>query len=235
MRTIDTCELGMFRSLLTRDNRTIRYVSDSAYWLYLAHLPLVLGTQVIVRDWPLPALVKSRTRLSAAAWLVVRDTHAAEDIFQNVALKSMTREVSFESEGALISWAFITARHEGIDWLRRHRREALGLDEDILELLEQEWQAAPAHPAGAKIDALRECLAAAPQSARLLLKLRYFEGYSCDEAAQRDRLERLFLHGRTVGRVGSGGLPDSRGGRGGAALWSPGIVRVGPGKPRAQP
>ena len=67
----------------------------------------------------LQALMKSRTRLSASAWVVVRDTHAAEDIFQNVALKAMTREVSFESEGALLSWAFITARHEEIDWLRR--------------------------------------------------------------------------------------------------------------------
>jgi hypothetical protein len=29
----------------------------------------------------LGALMKARTRLSAAAWLLVRDTHAAEDIF----------------------------------------------------------------------------------------------------------------------------------------------------------
>ncbi len=50
--------LGMFRSLLARENRTLRYLSDSAYWLYLAHLPLILGAQLIVRDWPLPALAK---------------------------------------------------------------------------------------------------------------------------------------------------------------------------------
>ena len=41
-----------------------------------------------------------RTRLSAAAWLVVRDAHAAEDIFQNVAVKAMTREARFEAEGS---------------------------------------------------------------------------------------------------------------------------------------
>jgi len=50
--------LGMFRSLLTRENRTIRYVSDSAYWLYLAHLPLILGAQIIVQGWPGPAVLK---------------------------------------------------------------------------------------------------------------------------------------------------------------------------------
>lgn len=132
----------------------------------------------------LQTLMKARTRLSAAAWLVVRDTHAAEDIFQNVALKAMTREVTFESEAALLSWAFVTARREGIDWLRRHQRESLGLDTEILDLIDREWQAPPAHPAGTRIDALRECLAAAPESARRLLRLRYFDGHSCEEVAE---------------------------------------------------
>lgn len=50
--------LGLFRSLLKGESRTIRYLSDSAYWLYLAHLPLILGAQMIVREWPAPALVK---------------------------------------------------------------------------------------------------------------------------------------------------------------------------------
>ena len=132
----------------------------------------------------LQKLMQARTRVSAAAWVVVRDAHAAEDIFQNVALKAMTREVSFENEAALMSWAFITARREGIDWLRRHQRETLCLDAEILGLLEREWQSEAAHPAGAKIEALKDCLAAAPESARRLLKLRYFDGYNCEEVAE---------------------------------------------------
>ncbi len=132
----------------------------------------------------LQSLMKWRTRVSAAAWVVVHDGHAAEDIFQNVALKAMTREVSFENEATLMSWAFITARREGIDWLRRHQHETLCLDAELLELLEHEWQSEPAHPAGAKIEALQDCLAAAPESARSLLKLRYFDGYSCEEVAE---------------------------------------------------
>jgi RNA polymerase sigma-70 factor (ECF subfamily) len=130
------------------------------------------------------ALMKARTRLSAAAWMVVRDTHAAEDLFQNLALKAMTREVSFESEAALLSWAFITARREGIDWLRRHQRETVGLDLDILELLENEWLTAASFSPGAKMEALQDCLAAAPESARRLLTLRYFDGYDCEEVAR---------------------------------------------------
>lgn len=132
----------------------------------------------------LQCLMKNRIRVSAAAWVVVHDTHAAEDIFQNVALKAMTREVSFETESALLSWAFICARREGIDWLRRHRREALCLESDILELLENEWQGQAAAPAGNRVDALQDCLASAPESARRLLKLRYFDGCSCEEVAE---------------------------------------------------
>ncbi len=128
--------------------------------------------------------MKWRTRLSGAAWVVVRDAHAAEDIFQNVALKAMTREVSFDNEAALMSWSLITARREGIDWRRRHQRESLGLDVEILDLLDREWQAAPSHPVGAKFEALQDCLEAVPDSSRRLLRLRYFDGYSCEEVAE---------------------------------------------------
>ncbi len=133
----------------------------------------------------LQTLVKWRTRISAAAWLVVQDAHAAEDIFQNVALKAMTREVNFESEGALLSWAFITARREGLDWIRRHKREAICLDQEVLAVLEQEWLSLPPRSAGEKLEALRDCLESAPESARTLLKLRYFDGYSCEQVAER--------------------------------------------------
>ena len=50
--------MGLCRKLLIRENKTIRYLSDSSYWLYVAHLPLVIGAQLIVRAWPLSASVK---------------------------------------------------------------------------------------------------------------------------------------------------------------------------------
>ncbi len=50
--------MGMFRSLLTRENRTIRYLSDSSYWMYLAHLPLVIAAQALIRNWAIPAIPK---------------------------------------------------------------------------------------------------------------------------------------------------------------------------------
>ncbi|MCS7468115.1 acyltransferase family protein [Stieleria sp. ICT_E10.1] len=50
--------IGLCRRLMSRESRTMRYISDSSYWLYLAHLPLVLLAQWFVRDSTLPAFVK---------------------------------------------------------------------------------------------------------------------------------------------------------------------------------
>lgn len=50
--------IGLFRRLLSRESKTLRYISDSSYWLYLVHLPLVLLAQWMVRDLPLPAFIK---------------------------------------------------------------------------------------------------------------------------------------------------------------------------------
>ncbi len=50
--------IGLFRRCFDGESRWIRYVSDSAYWLYLAHLPLVMALQVWVSGWILPISVK---------------------------------------------------------------------------------------------------------------------------------------------------------------------------------
>lgn len=49
---------GLFRKFLSTENKTMRYVSDSSYWLYVAHLPLVIWGQGLVRDWPVSPFIK---------------------------------------------------------------------------------------------------------------------------------------------------------------------------------
>ena len=43
--------MGLFRWLLFRPSFTVRYLSDASYWMYLAHLPLVIVAHWVVVDW----------------------------------------------------------------------------------------------------------------------------------------------------------------------------------------
>lgn len=156
---------------------------------------MALSEQEILRF-----LMRSRERISAAAWIVVRDAHVAEDIFQNTVIKAVTKEVTFEADAALLSWAFITARREALDWVSKHKVESIGFEPEILELLEADWQEERAEPSGERIEALRDCIEKLPRKSKQLLGLRYFEGLNCDEiskqvGAKRDavykRLSRL--------------------------------------------
>ena len=128
-------------------------------------------------------LIQSRERISAAAWLVVKDAHVAEDIFQNTVLKAVTKDVNFEAEAALFSWAFITARRDSLNWIRKHRRESVGFDEDILTLIHQDWQNDHLNIKGNRFEVLRDCMEELPQKSEKILRLRYFEGLSCGEIA----------------------------------------------------
>jgi hypothetical protein len=50
--------MGLVRRICPIESPRMQYLSDSAYWLYLAHLPLVIAAQLLVRDLPLPAFAK---------------------------------------------------------------------------------------------------------------------------------------------------------------------------------
>lgn len=67
--------IGLFRRVLHTERPWVRYVSDAAYWMYLAHLVLLLWMQWLVRDWPAPALAKWLL-LCVAAFAVLLGSYA---------------------------------------------------------------------------------------------------------------------------------------------------------------
>jgi len=72
---------GFALQFFSQESRVRRYVADSSYWLYLAHLPIVAAFQVWVGRWPLHWSVKyplvlglSLAVLFASYHLLVRPT-----------------------------------------------------------------------------------------------------------------------------------------------------------------
>jgi len=50
--------IGLFRRFLSRPSAAFAWLADASYWMYLAHLPLVIIAQSYGRDLPWPAVVK---------------------------------------------------------------------------------------------------------------------------------------------------------------------------------
>jgi hypothetical protein len=46
--------LGLFAAVFNRHRPWVRYLADSAYWIYLVHLPLVFALQIAFSDWEAP-------------------------------------------------------------------------------------------------------------------------------------------------------------------------------------
>ena len=45
--------MGLFRWVASRKSFAVRYFSDASYWIYLMHVPLVVGGQLLVLNWPI--------------------------------------------------------------------------------------------------------------------------------------------------------------------------------------
>lgn len=50
--------MGLFRKICRRENKTIRYLSDSSYWLYLIHLPLLFPIQAMLVPLDISPFIK---------------------------------------------------------------------------------------------------------------------------------------------------------------------------------
>ncbi len=59
--------IGLFSRSFERPDPVMRYVSDSAYWVYLAHLPLVYWLQVLMYGLPIPGPLKAAMVLVIAS------------------------------------------------------------------------------------------------------------------------------------------------------------------------
>ena len=139
----------------------------------------------LTQDALVRTLLAQRARISAGVWLVVRDVHLAEDVFQEVMVKALANDGLFANEAQLLSWCRVTARNAALNLMRKRNREALMLCESMLERIDAEWDAAESLvPSTARFEALQDCIETLPEASRRMLDLRYFEGRSCAEVGK---------------------------------------------------
>jgi len=50
--------IGLFKKICARENKTVRFISDSSYWLYLAHIPLLFPIQAMLLSLDISAFIK---------------------------------------------------------------------------------------------------------------------------------------------------------------------------------
>jgi RNA polymerase sigma-70 factor (ECF subfamily) len=126
-------------------------------------------------------LLAERLPLTAFFASVTRDFHLAEDLFQDVCVKAVARADSFETTAHLMNWARLAGKNRAIDILRARDGRYVGLSDEMLALLAQEW------PDESKTDAMQEaldhCITQITPNNRELLRLRYFERRNCTDVA----------------------------------------------------
>ena len=126
-------------------------------------------------------LLAGRMPLTAFFASVTRDFHLAEDVFQEVCVKTVARADSFETMAHLMNWARLAGKNRAIDILRARDGRYVGLSDEMLALLADDW------PDQTKTDAMQQaldhCITQITPNSRELLRLRYFERRNCTDVA----------------------------------------------------
>ena len=122
------------------------------------------------------ALIRDRAKLLGYIWVIVRDHHIADDVFQDVTILALEHAAEIKDQGHLSRWSRKAARLKALEAVRRRGRKPLPLDDDVLEMIEGDWAAVDAIAVGPEVDVLRSCLEKLTPRARRILHLRYVEG-----------------------------------------------------------
>jgi RNA polymerase sigma-70 factor (ECF subfamily) len=114
---------------------------------------------------------------------LVHDTHATDDLMQDLAERMWLKFADYDESRPFVAWGIGFARLLVMEWRRKQRRAPLPLDEATLELLAEE-AAEQCQGYYERIDALRKCLGQLNDRQRAVLHLRYQEERPVKSIAQ---------------------------------------------------
>ncbi len=118
-------------------------------------------------------ILQVRTKLSGIIWGILRDHHAAEDIFQDVMVKALARREQFDDGDYLLAWARVSSRNAAIDLCRQRGNRRNLLDKAALDALEENLSKEASAARASRIDALTHCLEQLPKKTRSIMDARY--------------------------------------------------------------
>ena len=136
------------------------------------------------RETVIRTLVSDRAKLLAYVWSIIRDDHAAEDLYQDAIVVAMGQIETFSDPLHVLKWSRVTLRNKALEHLRKKRSAAAFLAADVLDALEGHWTEHDSTAAGDMAEALRHCLAALTGNARLLVDMRYGKGMRGTDIAE---------------------------------------------------
>ncbi|MEM0896666.1 MAG: sigma-70 family RNA polymerase sigma factor [Verrucomicrobiota bacterium] len=136
------------------------------------------------REEIINVLLSERTKLVAFGWSLLRDSHAAEDVYQELMVKVLDREREFEGPKHLKAWSWTVVRNRCYELVRQKNYRQRILEDSILDLVDQNLEQRDPGEVSDRVEALRGCLARLTDNARNIVRLRYFEGMSGKEVAE---------------------------------------------------
>jgi RNA polymerase sigma-70 factor (ECF subfamily) len=130
-------------------------------------------------------LLEERARLLAYVWAIVRDSHIAEDVFQEVSLLAVRKRSEIRDLAAFPTWLRKSARLCALRALRGVGKSPLLFSNEVLDNLDRAWDEQPSASTAEMAAALQHCLGRLAPRARRIVALRYQHKLGGDEVASR--------------------------------------------------
>lgn len=132
------------------------------------------------RDCFLELLLRHQTEIKAFIGSILRDRHARDDVFQEVAMILWRQFDTFDRNLSFAGWARGIAAHKVLHEIRQSNRVPTLLEPQAMEAVLSAFERIASQTDERK-DALHECLKLLPESARRLLTLKYEQHLDAEE------------------------------------------------------
>jgi RNA polymerase sigma-70 factor (ECF subfamily) len=141
--------------------------------------PMALKQEQIVE-----VVLGNRMRLVAYIRSIVRDFHAAEDLYQKACLLAVQSSEKFNDTQHLVHWIWVVCRCESLKYIKQQKNHPVIFDEHTLEMIQTESQKTSLWDDPEIYPALEKCMSKLSSPVKLLLQKRYQDNMTCPRLAE---------------------------------------------------